>query len=60
MTMRDITVSQISEDIRFGLGDILRLLAKKDYKKLFERAEHHLSAGVLMIAIALVIAIMRM
>ena len=60
MIMSGITIDQLLEDFGFGLNDLLRLFSKKEYERMFQRPEHHLSTGVLMIMIALVISITRM
>ena len=60
MVMSSITIDQVLEDLGFGLNDLLRLVGRKEYDRIFQRPEHHLSTGVLMIMIALVISITRM
>lgn len=60
LIMRDITVKQVIEDLRFGLSDILRMISRGEYDRLFGRPEHHLSTGVLMLTIAIMISMMRM
>lgn len=60
LIMSDIKVKQIIDDLRFGLKDILILITRGEYDRLFDRPEHHLSTGVLMIAIALLISMSRM
>ncbi len=57
--MGNVMVKQITDDIQFGLRDLMRVATRGEYNRLFARPEHHLSAGTLMISIALVIAIAR-
>ncbi len=51
---------KIKNDIGFGLWDIIDIIIKNEYSRMFERPEHHLAIGILLLSITLLIPIIKL